>query len=169
MRTNVYIDGFNFYYGCAKGTAHKWLDFGAFCRASLPGDTINHIRYFTALVVADPSNPQTPVRQEVYLRALATVPNFSIHQGRFFKVTKRGELVDPRIPGMTRVTIRTWEEKVSDVSIATHLGADGFRGDFEQAVVISNDSDLVEPIILVRNELHLPVHVGITIRKPATW
>jgi hypothetical protein len=22
----VYIDGFNFYYGAAKGTPHKWLD-----------------------------------------------------------------------------------------------------------------------------------------------
>lgn len=166
VKTNVYIDGFNFYYGCVRRTAFKWLDFGAFCRASLPNETINQIRYFTALVSAD-EDPDAPVRQTTYLRALRTVPRFSIHEGRFFRVTKRGKLIDPLIPGLDRVTIKTWEEKVSDVSIATHLVADGFRGDFEQAVVISNDSDLVEPILLVTRELRLPVHV-LSPHKPPT-
>lgn len=158
MTTNVYIDGFNFYYGCLKRTAFKWLDYGAFCRASLPNDTINQIRYFTALVSAD-DDPDSPVRQLAYLRALETVPNLSIHQGRFFRVTKKGKLVDPLISGLDKVTIRTWEEKVSDVSLATHLVADGFRGNYEQAILISDESDLVEPITLVRSELNLPVHV----------
>ena len=26
MRTRVYIDGFNLYYGAVKGTSFKWLD-----------------------------------------------------------------------------------------------------------------------------------------------
>lgn len=26
LRTRVYIDGYNFYYGCLKGTSYKWLD-----------------------------------------------------------------------------------------------------------------------------------------------
>ena len=26
MRTNVYVDGFNLYYGCLKGTPYKWLN-----------------------------------------------------------------------------------------------------------------------------------------------
>ena len=30
MRTYIYIDGFNFYYGAVKGTPFKWLDFRAF-------------------------------------------------------------------------------------------------------------------------------------------
>lgn len=55
--------------------------------------------------------------------------------------------------------LEVWEEKGSDVNIAAHLLADGFRGDYEQAVVISNDSDLVEPIRIVRSELNLPVGV----------
>jgi hypothetical protein len=36
MKTNVYIDGFNLYYGCLKGTPHKWLNLAAFCQASFP-------------------------------------------------------------------------------------------------------------------------------------
>ena len=26
MRTAIYIDGFNFYYGAVKGTSYKWLN-----------------------------------------------------------------------------------------------------------------------------------------------
>ncbi len=26
LRTAVYVDGFNLYYGCLKGTPHKWLN-----------------------------------------------------------------------------------------------------------------------------------------------
>ena len=26
LRTRIYVDGYNLYYGCLKGTPHKWLD-----------------------------------------------------------------------------------------------------------------------------------------------
>jgi len=45
------------------------------------------------------------------------------------------------------------EEKGSDVNIATHLLHDGYKGAYGVAVVISNDSDLVEAIKIVRNDL----------------
>jgi len=37
------------------------------------------------------------------------------------------------------------------------LLADSFRGHFEQAVIITNDSDLAKPIDVVHSELKLPV------------
>ena len=52
---------------------------------------------------------------------------------------------------MVRVT-RT-EEKGSDVSLATALVADAYEGDFDVAVVITNDSDQVAPIRLVTERL----------------
>ncbi len=52
--------------------------------------------------------------------------------------------------------IRT-DEKGSDVNLATYLLMDGFQGDYEVAVVVSNDSDLLEPIKVVRNTLGLRV------------
>lgn len=159
MRTSIYIDGFNLFYGCLKRTPFKWLDIGAFCRASFPTDAIGRIRYFTALVKSDPSDPDRTNRQLVYLRALETVENLSVHQGQFLKSTKKGLLVSPPVPGVRLVSVEVWEEKGSDVNIAAHLLADGFRGAYEQAVVISNDSDLVEPIRIVRTELNLPVGV----------
>jgi len=51
------------------------------------------------------------------------------------------------------------EEKGSDVNLGTHLVHDANQGRFGTAAVISNDSDLREPIRIVRDELHLPVVV----------
>ena len=45
------------------------------------------------------------------------------------------------------------EEKGSDVNLATHLLYDGFRNDYEVAVIVSNDSELLEPVKIVRYEL----------------
>jgi hypothetical protein len=51
------------------------------------------------------------------------------------------------------------EEKGSDVNLATYLLKDAFLGDFGQAVVISNDSDLASAVHVVRVDAKLPVHV----------
>jgi hypothetical protein len=51
MRTNVYVDGFNLYYGCLKGTPYRWLDLEALCSRLLPTNSIHRIRYFTARVL----------------------------------------------------------------------------------------------------------------------
>ncbi len=51
------------------------------------------------------------------------------------------------------------EEKGSDVNLATYLLLDGFEKDYQCAVVISNDSDLAEPIRVVRDVLGHPVGV----------
>src|SRR5260370_3945400 len=55
--------------------------------------------------------------------------------------------------------VRYEEEKRSDVNLATYLLVDGFRGAYDLAVVVSDDSDLRLPIEMVVNELHLPVWV----------
>ncbi len=55
--------------------------------------------------------------------------------------------------------MRIPEEKGSDVNLATHLLFDGFEGDYQVAVVVSNDSDLVLPIEMIRARLGLDVGV----------
>jgi hypothetical protein len=74
MKANVYIDGFNLYYGSVKGTPYRWLDLAALCSLLLPRDTINRIRYFTALIQPRPDDAQAPQRQQTYLRALRLFP-----------------------------------------------------------------------------------------------
>lgn len=95
MKANVYVDGFNLYYGCLKRTAHKWLNLDAFCRRLLPHDMINRIRYFTARVKGNSSNPNAPQRQDIYLRTLRTIPHLSIHFGSFQTNVVKMPLANP--------------------------------------------------------------------------
>lgn len=163
-RTNVYIDGFNFYNGAVRHTPYKWLNIGALCQALLPGHTIHRIRYFTASVRAFPHDPQAPTRQEVFLRALRTVPNLTVHKDGWF--TSHAVLL-PQFPFAYRrpgappqfVQVQKMEEKRTDVDIASRLLIDTFDGDFDEAVVISNDSDLCLPVETVRVKFGKPITV----------
>jgi hypothetical protein len=110
-------------------------------------------------VSATPNDPGQPARQQAYLRALGTIQCLEIHKGRFIPTTKRGLPVDQRRHGPGLIDVRLFEEKGSDVNIAAYLLLDAFRGDCEKAVVISNDSDLAEPLRLARDELGIVVVV----------
>ena len=70
MRTYIYIDGFNFYYGAVKDTPYKWLDFKRLFEKLLsPKNKIISIKYFTAIVTGK-IDPDQPIRQKTFLRAL---------------------------------------------------------------------------------------------------
>ncbi len=154
MKTNIYIDGFNLYYGCVKDTPYHWLNLAEMCRLLLPKDKIQRIKYFTALVTSRPNDPDQPLRQRAFLRALQTIPNLEIILGSFLS----HEVMMPRSPiGTGYVKVIKTEEKGSDVNIATHLLLDGFRNDYELAVVVSNDSDLLMPIRVVTEQFGKPV------------
>lgn len=159
MKTIVYIDGFNLYYGAVKGTPYKWLDILTLCKFLLPKNQIIQIKYFTALVTARPKDPDQPNRQQVYLRALRTLPNLEIIYGHFLEHEIMMPVANPA-PGAPRhVRVIKTEEKGSDVNIAAHLINDGHKRRYEAAILVSNDSDLVEPVKIVRNELKFPVGV----------
>lgn len=165
LTANVYIDGFNLYYGAVKGTPYRWLDLGSLCRNLLPTYTINRIRYFTALVSARPDDPQLPQRQQTYLRALKTLPNLSIHFGQFRSRPVRLPLYPPPDVGPKTVQVLRTEEKGSDVNLATHLLLDGFAKDASAVFVMSDDSDLLGPVEASSQILGL--HVGIL--NPQAW
>ena len=154
MKTIVYVDGFNLYYGALKGTPYRWLNVAEMCRQLLPNDQITGIRYFTALVNPRPNDTDQRVRQESHLRALATIPDLSVVLGYFLTHEIKMPLAGPK--GGFATVIKT-EEKGSDVNIATHLLVDGLKNNYELAVVVSNDSDLALPIRFVVEELHKPV------------
>ena len=56
IRTNVYIDGFNFYYGALRKTPYRWVNVRKLCELLLPKNTVAEIKYFTALVSARPND-----------------------------------------------------------------------------------------------------------------
>ena len=157
MITNVYIDGFNLYYRALKDTPFRWLDLRKLAETLFPRDTIQKICYFTARLDARSSNLGQPQRQLIYLRALATLPGLEIHYGVFRSGVKRRPLAEP-VPDLPPyVLVRDSEEKGSDVNLATRLLVDGFSGEYEQAVVISNDADFAGAMRYVRDGLGLRV------------
>lgn len=159
MKTIVYVDGFNLYYGAVKGTPYKWLDILALCKFLLPKNQIIQIKYFTALVTARPNDPDQPNRQQLYLRALRTIPNLEIIYGHFLEHVITMPVAHPAPGTPKHVRVIKTEEKGSDVNIAAHLVNDGHKRRYEAAILISNDSDLVEPVKIVRHELKFPVGV----------
>lgn len=167
-RTNIYVDGFNLYYGALKGTPYKWLDLDKLCCLLLPRNQIHQIKYFTALVSARPNDPDQPVRQQTYLRALQTLPNLTIIKGSFLSHPVLMPLAAPGEGERKSVWVMKTEEKGSDVNLATHLLNDAHKGEFDLAVMITNDSDLLEPMRIVREELKLPVGI-INPQKKPSW
>lgn len=156
-RVTIYVDGFNLYYALLKpNPAARWLDLAALGAALRPADNVA-VRYFTAKVLPVP-DPGSGVRQRLYLKALETLPNVTVHFGHFKAHQVRMALVTPPPVGSRTALVWKTEEKGSDVNIATCLLLDGRDGLFDEAVVISGDSDLVEPI-REANRRYGPVHV----------
>lgn len=154
---NVYIDGFNLYYGALKRTPYKWLDLGRLVQAMLPSDTVQEIYYFTARVSSRPYNPTSAHDQSLYLRALKTIPCFHVKYGHF--LTHSVPMYLTGITPAQKVWVDKTEEKGSDVNLASYLLRDAYGGRFEVAVLITNDSDLAEPVRIVAQEIGLPIGI----------
>ena len=153
MRTFVYVDGFNLYYGALKGTPWKWLDLPAlFARVLQPHHDILTVKYFTARVSGTPADQSKPQRQDVYLRALRHYrPQVEVYFGHFLSHPVTAPLAQPVGRERTATVIRT-EEKGSDVNLAVHMLNDGWLDAYDCAVVVSNDSDIAEAMRLVRQQ-----------------
>ena len=156
MRTFIYIDGFNFYYGAVKNTPYKWIDFKAlFSHLLDPKHKILSIKYFTAKV-SGKIDPDQPVRQKTYIRALQKyIPEVEIHYGQFLThnvVMPLACNIKQYIDRMFYVPVIKTEEKGSDVNLAVQLLNDSWENKFDCAIVVSNDSDLAEALKLVSQQ-----------------
>jgi len=167
VRTHLYIDGFNLYYGCLKGSSLKWLNPVRMATLLLPGHTIIATHYFSANVSARPGDPDQPIRQQTYLRALRTLPNFTIHLGYFLGHAVRMSLAHPPPGGPATAVVWRTDEKGSDVNLATQILVDGFDDAYECAVLVTNDSDLLAPISVVRRRLGKKVGLLNPQKRPA--
>jgi hypothetical protein len=105
-------------------------------------------------------------------------PWSKFHFGTFLEKPKYAGLVKPvldRTDPDNRLPFLKWpdvayiwktEEKGSDVNIATYLLLDVFQKNCEVAAVLSNDSDLIEPIRLTNLILGKPVGLLSPVKNP---
>lgn len=157
MKTIVYIDGFNLYYGALKGTTNKWLNLESYFTRLLPHDEVAAIKYFSA-----PVNGAAGDRQADYLLALDTLPLVSVILGKFKNKTSTCHVPACTFAGDKR--FQTSEEKRTDVNIAVHLLDDAYQNNADKLVIVSGDSDLIPPIQMIR--LRFP-NIKIVVYVPA--
>lgn len=141
-RVIVYIDGFNFYYGLksdARWKRYYWLDvvklFENFMR---PNQELIAVKYFSA----KPSDVDRSRRQNAFFQANLETPKFRLILGKFLK--KEITCFN------CRHVIHTYEEKETDVRIATEIVADAYQKKCDVSIVVSADSDMLPAIQLTR-------------------
>ena len=146
-RVIAYVDGFNLYYGLKeKGWKHcYWLNLKSLIESLLlPGQILSRLKYFTAMVRPTPIDPDKNRRQAVYLDALASLDGFEIIKGHYLSKVSRCLRCGAEW--------ESFEEKMTDVNIATELFRDAYRNQYDVALLISADSDLCRPIASVRRD-----------------
>ena len=175
-RTIVFIDGFNLYYSCLRGTAFKWLDVVALFRDEIlkaqdPNTELVGVRYFTAPIKASYARHgvASEQAQTQYHRALAARHAQMLQVVQGFHTF---EVVDlpAHAPGMAanksaRSAVWVIEEKQTDVNLALAVYRAAIRGECEQIVVCSNDGDVEPALRLVRQDVPA-IRVGLVLPLP---
>jgi 6-hydroxy-3-succinoylpyridine 3-monooxygenase len=176
LRTRVYIDGYNLYYGCLRKTAFKWLDVLALFETqilpsilyrSAPGaDPITAtlhpdcaIKYFTAKIIESAAKGEDSVSSQAqYHNALTrhcggrlsfVMGHYSLYKANQHIVPSDDPQRWPRDCDKTQV----WklEEKQSDVNLALHLYDDALSGEVDQVVLVTNDTDLAPALEMLQS------------------
>ena len=142
QRTIVYVDGFNLYFGLkSKGWKNLyWLNIYKLAENILKSNQeLIAVKYFTSRIT---SPPEKAKRQGTFIEALETLENFKIFYGNYQANTK----VCRKCGNIEMVS----NEKMTDVNIAVEMLSDAFQNSFDKAVLISGDSDLVAPILKIK-------------------
>lgn len=129
IRVISYIDGFNLYFGLRSKDWRKyyWLDLVGVSAALLkPEQCLEHCHYFTARIRNKGNSSQSAKRQSVWLDALATLAQQTIHYGHYLQKSQK-----------CRQCGAQWsvpEEKMTDVNIAVQLLCDAYEDRFDTAL-----------------------------------
>jgi 6-hydroxy-3-succinoylpyridine 3-monooxygenase len=179
LRTRVYVDGYNLYYGCLKKSPHKWLDVRALLERILPsvlfeqnGHAVRYafqapaIKYFTAPILTAFARSEDSVScQHRYHTALGAHLGDQIEIIKGYHDAKRTRAYaweEGKIARECKM-IEIWklEEKQSDVALALNAFSDAIRGEVDQVIAVTNDSDFVPAIKMIRQ--HTEAIVGLIV------
>lgn len=168
LRTRVYVDGYNLYYGCLKNTHYKWLDMRALVQRILPSVLYERdgvevcyefctpaIKYFTAPILSAFARSEDSVAcQSQYHSALRDHlgSELEIITGYYDARPARAHAwIESKVAReCPMVDIWKLEEKQSDVALALHAFSDAVGGDIDQVIAITNDSDFAPAMQMIR-------------------
>ncbi len=147
-----FIDGFNVYHALVQENErrqrpyakYRWIDYWRLTEQFLhDDDTLEAVYYFTAYIAwKSPSGKRKKARHRKFIAAQRN-SGMDVILGRFRPVTRDCK-------AKCRETYKTYEEKRTDVNIAVKMMELAFKGEYEKAILISADSDLIPAIQAVR-------------------
>jgi uncharacterized LabA/DUF88 family protein len=141
-RAAFFVDGFNLYHSLLteeRAKACRWLNLHTLCDGFLKRtESLESVTYFTALATWAPDKVK---RHQQYIRALKTT-GVEVVMGEF----KWKDRVCQHCGKVGTV----YEEKRTDVSIATRLIRDAYLDLYDSAFIMSGDSDLIPAIGTIR-------------------
>lgn len=149
LKTIVYVDGFNLYYGVLRRTRYKWLDLWHLFENSILNSELTElieIRYYTAPILGRMcDDPESVQRQRQYLQALRKLypTKIAIIEGKMIATRPLKRLTTAPFD---KVQVHHFEEKKTDVNLAVDMVCDAIFERCDQIVLCSNDSDL-EPAL----------------------
>jgi len=176
LRTAIYIDGYNLYYGRLRGTQYKWLDvvslFSRIARSIEPHSQIISVKFFTApaLTTFSRHGTESMRAQNDYHRALeAKYPDCFEKVLGSHVFEKDGTRMPLYVDGSSfdkENTVKVWRlvEKKTDVNLALAMYRDVNKGGLDQVVLISNDTD-TEPVIHALIEDFPELKIGMIIPR----
>jgi uncharacterized LabA/DUF88 family protein len=133
----AYIDGFNLYFGMRESDYDhcRWLNVKKLVSSLLKANQeLIAVKYYTSRVN---NNPDKQKRQSTYIDALEST-GCEIFYGNY----QEGAQECMRCGHIWR----TAKEKKTDVNIATAIIVDAYKDNYDMAMLISGDSDLIPPI-----------------------
>jgi uncharacterized LabA/DUF88 family protein len=147
-RTTFLVDGFNLYHSVKNashdlgGAGTRWLDLRALCASYLSAiggnAQLEAIYYFSALAAHRLAvDPQVTARHQAYIECLEAM-GVSVELARFkkkqFKCIHCGQ------------TIKRFEEKETDVAVASKLLEVCCTGQCDTAMIMTGDTDIVPAV-----------------------
>jgi uncharacterized LabA/DUF88 family protein len=167
LRTIAYIDGYNLYYGLLRKSQYKWLDVYALFRdqALNQSSDLVEVRYYTAPMLGKMSDDlESPIRQRRCLQALRKMHpiGLTLIEGRIVASTPFQRLIRPipEAPHLQKVQVLDFNEKKTDVNIASDMINGAWLKTYDQAVLCSNDSDLEGALRSIK-EHHPHIRIGL--------
>jgi hypothetical protein len=142
-KTVVYVDGYNLFHALKemKWKKYYWLDLYSFCSKLLSDlQILTLVRYFTSRAINDPHGQK---RQNTYIEALETSKYIDIQYGKFTSDDWGCDVCG-------KIT-KIHHEKQTDVNMAVALICDAQDDRFDDAILITADSDQVPTVRYVKN------------------
>ena len=155
-RVAGFIDGFNVYHaiddqiksnGKLQFRRYKWIDYRTLCEQYLEAsDHLGRVVWFTAYVKWKSAAAEAmKARHRVLARAMEE-RGVEVELGKFRPVTKK-------CLATCRQLFNTFEEKRTDVKIALWIYRLAALGEYDKAIIVSGDSDLLPALEMAHAEV----------------